>query len=152
MRVVNLGNKVGDGQLQAIGNKAQGFVFRCKSKFRSKIKQNIGDVRYDEIAIFQERRRKGNVRRGLALKQLHHRCHAIRLACDIDIVCSGLFKRKPDEFAAALQFHPNNKVRRAWSISRFQLFPQPNMEMWQHSPYEGEGRVISSAPLRGRKR
>ncbi|MCY1241990.1 hypothetical protein D9M72_549250 [compost metagenome] len=64
-------------------------------------------MRNDLVAIPQERRREGDVCFGGALHQLDHLAGAAaRFAGDVDIVGTGILKRKTHEFAAALNAVP----------------------------------------------
>ncbi len=59
MGVVDFGDEVGDGELQAVGEEGQLLGARRQAEFRGEIGQDVGDVRDDEVAVLEERRREG---------------------------------------------------------------------------------------------
>ena len=104
---MHLGDEIGDGELQAVGEPAQRFVLRREAEFRPEIEEDVGHMRDDQRAVLQERRREGDVRFGCALHERHHLIGAATgLARDVDIVRAGLFQRQPHEFSAPLDAVP----------------------------------------------
>src|SRR6516225_6706017 len=59
-----------------------------------------------KIASLQKRRRKRQPLEARALHESKHLVFAAAPAGDIDVIGAGLFKRKPYEFAAALDLGP----------------------------------------------
>ena len=106
MGIVNFLHEIGHRELQLMQPETARFVARSELQARSEVKQNIGGLRDHQLACFEKRRRK---RRAFVASTVHHREHAVHaagFARDIVIGRAGIFKREPDEFAAALNFRP----------------------------------------------
>lgn len=58
--VVDFGDEVSDGELQAIGEDAELVGARREAEFRAEIGEDIGDLRDDEVGVAKE----GPARRG----------------------------------------------------------------------------------------
>src|SRR4029077_12432742 len=105
---VDMGDEVGDGELQLMRPQSSRLVARCQIEPRTEIEQNIRGLGNDDLAGFEKRRRVRRPRAASVLEQFHHRRHAAlaRMARDIDIIGSGLFEREADELPAALYARP----------------------------------------------
>ena len=112
VRVVDVGDHVGDGELQLMRPQPAGLVAGTEIEARAEIEKNVGGLRDDEAAGFQKRRRIGRARGALVFKKLHHCRHAAfaGTAGNVDVVGAGLFERQPDELAAALNGRPVVKL------------------------------------------
>ena len=105
MRVVDLGDKVGDRQLQAVRERDQRFRTRREAELWTEIVQDIGDVRDDRSPSRGTAARTGTRPGAVALHDFRHRGDAAALAAlarDIDVSRAGILQREPDEFAAPL--------------------------------------------------
>jgi hypothetical protein len=104
VRVVNLDNQIGDGELELVRPKPSFFVAGRQIQARAEIEQDIRRLRDDELAGFEERRRKRRPRAALVVDDFHHRRHAgfAFAARDIDVICAGFFQRQPNKLAASL--------------------------------------------------
>ena len=105
MRVMHLGDHVGDGELQPVQNMPFGLIFRRETEFGAEVQQDVGDMRDDQIAMFEERRGKGGWG-GFPLHERHHRIGAVRTVRHVGIGDSRLFESQAHEFAAPLQVVP----------------------------------------------
>ena len=76
MGVVNLNYEIGDRELQLVRPEPSRLVAGREFQTRPEIEQNIRGLGDDELAGFEERRRKGRTRDALAVEELHHRRHA----------------------------------------------------------------------------
>src|SRR5712691_2880259 len=108
MGVVDVGDEIGDGELQLMRPQRAGFVARRKPKTRAEVEQDIRGLADDEPAGLQERRRIGRMRDAPAVEELHHRRYAALAspARHVDVVGARLLQREADEFAAALDGRP----------------------------------------------
>ncbi len=107
VRVVNLGDKVLDRQLEALGEELERLAFRREAELRPKIGEDVGHVRNEEAAVAQEGRREGG-ERPLA-EQRHHRLDPSSgplLPGDVDIIGPRFLEREANEFAAPLDAGP----------------------------------------------
>ena len=132
VRVVDLDDEIGDGELELMRPKPSRLVARRQIQARAEIEQDIRGLRDDELAGFEERRRKRRPRAALVVDDFHHRRHAgfAFAARDIDIVGAGFFQRQPDELAASLDRSASNKARSACAWLRVipkSLKPDPPM-------------------------
>ena len=128
MGVVNLGDEIGDRELQRMGEQAPRLILRRKAKLGAEIMQDVGDMRDDDRAVAQERRRERGLRRA-ALEHRRHRLHAApgaALARDIDIRRAGGLEREAHELAPPLDARP---VKEFVSHDRFPLAAQSHGRM-----------------------
>ena len=108
MRVVNLGHEIRDRELQPVGEDAACLILRREPELGAEIVENVGDMRDDDLAVAQERRREGGLRRAA----FEHRRHALyaapgpALPRDIDIRRAGRFEREAHKLAAPLEARP----------------------------------------------
>ncbi len=120
MRVVNLRDEICDRELQPVGEDASRLVLRREPELGAEIVENVGDMRDDDLAVAQERRRERGLRRA-ALQYRHHAFHAASgpaFARDIDISCAGRFEREAHKLAAPLDARPVIELirhRNSWS-------------------------------------
>ena len=108
MGVVNLGDEIGDRELEPMGEQAPCLVLRRKAKLGPEIVEDIGDMRDDDRAVAQERRRERGLRRA-ALEHRRHRFHAApgsAFARDIDIRRAGRLEREAHKLAPPLDARP----------------------------------------------
>ncbi len=108
MRVVNLGHEIGDRELQPVGEDAACLILRREPELGTEIVENVGDMRDDDLAVAQERRREGRLRRA-AFEFRRHALHAAPgpvLPRDIDIRGAGRFEREAHKLAAPLDAWP----------------------------------------------
>ena len=108
MRVVNLGHEIRDRELQPVGEDAARLILWRKAELGAEIVENVGDMRDDDLAVAQERRRERGLRRA-ALEHRRHPLHAApgpALARDIDIRRARRFEREAHKLAAPLDARP----------------------------------------------
>ena len=108
VRVMNLDDKIGDGELELMCPKRSCLIARRQIQARAEIKEDIRGLRDDELAGLEEWRRKGRPRAACVVDDFHHRCHArfAFVADDVDIVGARFFECQPDELAATLDRRP----------------------------------------------
>lgn len=105
MRVVHLGDQVGDGHLQLQGLVAARFAVRHQIQLRTEVMQDVGDLRDHQPARLEEGRRERAGAFLLAFEEsLHHRVPLF--ARDIGVGRAGVFQRQTHELAAPLQAGP----------------------------------------------
>src|ERR1051325_9800465 len=83
-----------------------GLVARRQSVTPPEIKEDVRRLPDQHLAIPQERRGKGRVRRAGSVHQPLHRRDATPAACDIDVSGAGLLQGETHEFAAPLNARP----------------------------------------------
>ena len=83
-----------------------GFIARAEFQAGPKIKKDIGDLRDDQLAGFQKRRRERRMFVTPAAHHCKHSIHTTRFAGDIIISGARIFERQPHEFAPSLDFRP----------------------------------------------
>ena len=106
--VVNLGDEIRDRELKPMGEQAPRLVLRREAELRPEIIEDVGDMRDDERAVAQERRRERGLRRA-ALEHRRHRLHAApgpSLARDVDVRRAGRLEREAHELAPPLDARP----------------------------------------------
>ena len=102
---MDLRHEVGDGELQLVHPQFAGLCLRRQPMATAEIEQDVCGLGDHQLAGLQERRRKR--RRALArLRHPHHFGHAVAMAGDVVIGSAGVFQRKADIFAAALNHGP----------------------------------------------
>src|SRR5215475_2427900 len=106
MGIVDFFHEVGHGELQLIQPQTTRFVAGSKLQPRAEKKQDIGDLRDDQLACLEERWSKWRALVAHAVQHGHHAVHAARFARYIAVTRASVFKRKPHKFAAALDFRP----------------------------------------------
>ena len=105
MGVVDLDHQIGDGELKLVHPEFAGFGLRREGVTGAEIEQDVGGMADDELARFQERRRKG--RRALvSLHHPHHRSRATRAARNVVVSRPRFLQRQPYIFTAALDLGP----------------------------------------------
>src|SRR2546422_11178815 len=79
------------------------FAFRYETQPGREELENIGGLRNQELAGFQKRRSKRWMFQRRLFEELHDPGTAkIRIARDVDVIRAGIFQRKANELAAAL--------------------------------------------------
>ena len=59
MRVVILGDEIGNGEFEPVGEQPRRLAGRREPEFRPEVEEDVGDMRDDDLAVAQDRRRKG---------------------------------------------------------------------------------------------
>ena len=108
MRVVNLRDEIRDRELQPMGEDAACLILRREPELGAEIVENVGDMRDDDLAVAQERRREGGLRRA-AFEFRRHALYAASgavLPRHIDVIGAGCLERETHELAAPLDARP----------------------------------------------
>src|SRR5262245_55104814 len=82
------------------------FVAGSEYQTWTQVKQNIGDLPYDQFAGLQEGRCKWGALVARAIQHRHHTVHAAGFSSDILVGGTRILQRKPHKFAATLDLGP----------------------------------------------
>jgi hypothetical protein len=112
MRIVNLDNEVGDGELELMDPQPPGLGARRKGVAGAEKQQNVRRLADRELAAFEERRRERRMLDARAVKETASSPPAAgaRQPRHIEVICPGLFEREAHEFAAPLNAGPVVKL------------------------------------------
>ena len=113
---MDLGDEIGDRELQAVGEEAACLILRRKAELWAKIVEDVGGLRDDQAPS----RRKGGAKAcGAPPEHRFHRLDApprSLLARDIDVWRLGLLKGEADKLAAPLNAWPIVELVGHWGI------------------------------------
>ena len=116
VRVVRLGHRIGDGELQLVRPERVGLADARKAEPRAQVQQDRRGLPHDDVPVDKERRREGGTRRIGRTQLAHERRLAaaprFRLARNVDVFGTGRLEREAHEFSAALDGGPVVKLIR----------------------------------------
>ena len=109
MDVVDLGQEVGDGELQLVRPQAARLGLGHQPQPRPQILQDVRRLSDDQVSGFEEGRRKRRTRSGVTIEEALHRRHALAAAaqaCHVLVVGTGFLQRQAHELSAPLYARP----------------------------------------------
>jgi hypothetical protein len=158
MSVMDFGHHIGDRQLQPVRDVAQVFVGGREAELRAEVEQDVGGLRYEQIAVAQERRCEWRAGFALAFHDGQHCTRSLTLrfvaARHFDVVRARFFECEPHEFPATLQTVPIVEFKAHRSILCWLISLIPADSDCLHGQYAAHARRVvrrnAQSPAHGR--